>query len=75
MNWGTNSIFIIIGTKKFKPHHDQEGNVTMKKELDLAFTIDERISDGFYYARSLRLMKTLIENPALLEGPLSEEVR
>ena len=74
MNWGTNSIFIIIGTKKFKPHYDQDGNVTMKKELDLAFTIDERISDGFYYARSLRLMKTLVENPKLMEGPLSEDV-
>ncbi|MBR1641129.1 MAG: 2-oxo acid dehydrogenase subunit E2 [Butyrivibrio sp.] len=75
MNWGTNSIFIIIGTKKFKPYHDQDGNVTMKKELDLAFTIDERISDGFYYARSIRLMKTLIENPRLLEESLSEQVK
>ena len=75
MNWGTNSIFIIVGTKKYKPHHDQNGNVTMIKELDLAFTIDERISDGFYYARSLRLMKNLVENPALLESPLSEELR
>ena len=38
-----------------------------------AFTIDERISDGFYYARSLKLIKQLIENPKLMEGPLSEE--
>jgi chloramphenicol O-acetyltransferase len=74
MNWGTTSIFIIVGTKKFRPHYDQDGNVTMKKELDLAFTIDERISDGYYYARSLRMMKNLIENPKLLEGPISEEL-
>lgn len=74
MNWGTNSIFVIVGTKKNRPHFDANGNVTMKRELDLAFTIDERISDGFYYARSMKLMKMLVENPALMEGPLSQEV-
>ena len=74
MNWGTNSIFIIMGSKQFKPHFDHNGIVTMKRELDLAFTIDERISDGFYYARSLRLIKKLIENPELMERPLSEDV-
>ena len=74
MNWGTNSIFIIVGTKKNKPHYDANGNVTMRRELDLAFTIDERISDGFYYAKSLKLMKMLVENPKLMEGPLSETV-
>lgn len=74
MNWGTNSIFVIVGTKKNRPHFDANGNVTMKRELDLAFTIDERISDGFYYARSMKLMKMLVENPALMESPLSQEV-
>ncbi|WP_029231539.1 2-oxo acid dehydrogenase subunit E2 [Butyrivibrio sp. VCB2006] len=73
MNWGTNSIFIIVGTKKNRPHFDSEGNITMKRELDLAFTIDERISDGFYYGRSLKMIKMLIEKPELLEKPLSEE--
>jgi hypothetical protein len=74
MNWGTNSIFIIMGTKKNRPHFDAFGNVTMKREISLAFTIDERISDGFYYGRSMKLMKKLVENPELLEKPLSEEV-
>ncbi len=74
MNWGTNSIFIIVGTKKNRNHVNADGSVTTKRELDLAFTIDERISDGFYYARSLRLMKTLVENPSLMEGPLSEDI-
>jgi hypothetical protein len=74
MNWGTNSVFIIMGSKQFRPHFDQNGNITMKRELDLAFTIDERISDGFYYGRSLRFMKKLVENPELMEKPLSENI-
>ena len=74
MNWGTNSIFIIVGTKKNRTYLAADGTATTKRELDLAFTIDERISDGFYYARSMRLMKTLVENPQLMEAPLSEDI-
>ena len=74
MNWGTTSIFVVIGKKKRKPHYDAEGNVTMRKELTISATIDERISDGFYYARTLRLVKKLVENPELLELPIEQEV-
>ena len=74
MNWGTTSIFIVIGKKKKTPHYDAEGNRTMRKELCISATIDERISDGFYYARTLKLMKKLVENPELLELPIEQEV-
>ena len=63
MNWGTNSIFVIVGTKKNRNHLEADGTVTVKRELDLAFTIDERISDGFYYARSMRLVKCWLRTP------------
>ncbi len=75
MNWGTTSLFVVVGKKHNKPHYDSEGNVTMKRELAISFTIDERISDGYYYARSLKLLKKLVENPELLEGPIGNEVR
>ena len=75
MNWGTTSIFIVIGKKHNRPHYDKEGNLTMRREMSLSITIDERISDGFYYARSMRLLKKLIENPELLELPIEEEVK
>lgn len=65
-NWGTNSIFIVIGKKVVVPRYNRDGKVTMKRILKLSFTIDERISDGYYYAKSLRLLKKLIENPELL---------
>lgn len=74
MNWGTTSIFIVIGKKRKTPHYDAEGNRTMRKELCISATIDERISDGFYYARTLKLMKKLVENPELLELPIEQEV-
>ena len=74
MNWGTNSLFVVVGKKKKKPHYDADGNMTMRREISLSMTIDERISDGFYYARTLKLLKKLIENPELLDAPLDEEV-
>lgn len=74
MNWGTTSIFLVIGKKHKRPHYDMDGNVTMRKEIALSLTIDERLSDGFYYGRTLKLLKKLIENPELLEAPLEQEV-
>ncbi len=73
-NWGTNSVFCAIGMMKKRPFYDEEGNVEMRMSVDLGLTIDERIADGYYYAKTVRLLKTLLENPKLLELPLSEEV-
>lgn len=46
----------------------------MRDSVDLGLTIDERIADGYYYAKTVRLFKKLLENPELLELPLSEPV-
>lgn len=73
-NWGTNSVFCAIGEIKKRPFYDDEGNVTMRTSVDLGLTIDERIADGYYYSRTVQLLKTLLENPELLEKPLNEEV-
>ena len=42
--------------------------------VDLGLTIDERIADGYYYSKTIRLLKKLLENPELLELPLGEKV-
>ena len=74
-NWGTCSLFCIIGEKKLSPFYDADGNVTMKETLDLGLTIDERLADGYYYSKSVRLLKYLLEHPEELEKPLKEEVQ
>lgn len=73
-NWGTNSVFCAIGEIKKRPFYDEDGNVTMRISVDLGLTIDERIADGYYYSRTVQLMKKLLENPELLDKPLCEEV-
>ena len=73
-NWGTNSIFVVIGEKKKQPVWDEEGNYSMHETLQLGLTLDERIADGYYYSRTVKLLKYLLHNPQLLETPAKEEV-
>ena len=73
-NWGTNSVFCAIGERKKRPFFDDQGNVEMRDSVDLGLTIDERIADGYYYSKTVRLLRKLLENPELLELPLSEKV-
>ena len=73
-NWGTTSVFCVIGEKKKRPFYDEEGNMEMRDSVDLGLTIDERIADGYYYSKTIRLLRTLLQNPELLDRPLEEEV-
>ena len=73
-NWGTCSVFCVIGEMKKRPFYDEDGTVHMKNSIDLGLTIDERLADGYYYSKTVRLLRKLLENPELLERPLSEEV-
>lgn len=73
-NWGTCSLFCVIGEKKWTPLYDQNGFVEMRETVDLGLTVDERIADGYYYSKSIRLFKYLLEHPELLEQPLNTEV-
>ena len=73
-NWGTNSVFVAIGEKKPRPFFDGQGGVTMRDSIDLGLTIDERLADGYYYSKTIRLLRKLLENPELLEQPLGTEV-
>ena len=73
-NWGTNSIFVTIGEKAMRPVYDADGNATIRPVLELGLTLDERIADGYYYAKTIKLVKHLLQNPEILECPAHEEV-
>lgn len=69
-NWGTNSLFIAIGRIKERPFLNKNNETEMRMSVDLGVTIDERLADGYYYAKTVRLMKHLLEHPELLEDRL-----
>ena len=73
-NWGTNSLFAVIGEKHFEQMYDEKLELTLREVVELGLTIDERIADGVYFARSVKLLKRLIAEPELLERPLNEPI-
>ena len=71
-NYGTNSIMITVGTL----HKDEilmpDGTREIRDVVDYGATLDERIADGFYFARSMKLIKHIFAHPELLDVPLGE---
>ena len=52
---------------------DEEGNVTMRSVINIGVTADERIADGFYFARSIQLLEDILQRPEQLELPIGGE--
>ncbi len=73
-NWGTNSVFVVIGEKHMQPFYAEDGTVTVKSALNLGLTLDERIADGYYYSKTIRLLKKFLAEPELLDIPSKEEL-
>ena len=57
-----------------RPVYKEDGTYEMKDTLKLGLTIDERIADGYYFAKSLRLLRVLLANPELLDKPINTPV-
>jgi hypothetical protein len=73
-NWGTNSIFVVIGKKHLQPFYDADGKVEMREVVDLGLTLDERIADGYYYSKTIKLLRYILEHPDVLDQPANTKV-
>ena len=69
-DFGTTSMFVGLGKERKEPTVNAETNeLEVGKVLRIGVVIDERICDGFYYAKSIKLIKKFLNNPKLLEEP------
>ena len=73
-NYGTNSILITVGVLKKDLKIMPDGSTQPRHILTLGFTADERIADGFYFAKSMKLVEYILQHPQLLDVPLKEEI-
>ena len=69
-NYGTTSVLVTIGTIHKAPVFREDGSTQLRDFVDIGATLDERIADGFYFARSLKLVQHICEHPELLDRPL-----
>lgn len=73
-NWGTNSFFIVISEMKNSLIINPDKSTEIKETINLALTIDERIADGYYFAKSIRLLRHILQNPELLDEDVAAPV-
>lgn len=71
-NYGTNSIVVSVGTIHKEELVMPDGHKEIRDVVNIGATVDERIGDGFYFARSLKLVKFIFAHPELLDRPLGE---
>ena len=71
-NYGTNSIMISVGTIHKEELVMPDGHKEIRDVVNIGATVDERIADGFYFARSIKLVKHVFAHPELLDLPLGE---
>ena len=65
-NFGTSSSLITFGEIK-----EENG----KWFMEMGATIDERIADGFYFCKALKLIEYIFDNPSLMMEPAGEHVK
>ncbi|HEY1786089.1 MAG TPA: 2-oxo acid dehydrogenase subunit E2, partial [Pirellulales bacterium] len=61
---GTCSLFAALGSPKKTVVATPDGGSETRHLWPVRWTLDERIIDGFYSAGSLRLLQSILENPA-----------
>jgi hypothetical protein len=67
--YGTASAFVAIGRVTKEPVVDEHGQVVARSCVNLVHTLDERATDGFYFARTAEVLRRLVTEPALLAEP------
>ncbi|MDO5734547.1 MAG: hypothetical protein Q4P08_05410 [Eubacteriales bacterium] len=65
--FGTCSLFITIGKVYERPKRALDDSIEWKRCVDICITADERICDGFYLMKSVKMCDEFFEFPELLE--------
>jgi hypothetical protein len=67
--WGTASLFCVIGPAKKVMAVGPGDQPQVREMLEMRWSFDERINDGFYCALALRVFARIVEDPEKHIGP------
>ena len=73
-DFGNLPVFGAFGCTRRALEVMEDGSVVQKKYLDVKFTLDERIVDGYYYAAFFKHYRSIMRHPELLDLPPEELV-
>ena len=73
-NYGTCSVMITIGVLHKEQKQMPDGSWQERDVINCTFNIDERLADGFYFAKSLRIADYMLTHPESMTEPISKTV-
>lgn len=73
-NYGTNSCVVTIGKLHKEEIIDKDGNKRICDIVEIGATVDERIADGFYFSKSVEILRNAAKNPEVLFEPLDSKI-
>ena len=73
-NFGSNSILITFGDIHKEPIVIDD-KIEIRDVLDIGVTLDERIADGVYMAKSVNLFEYILKHPHTLEENANEKIQ
>lgn len=68
--WGTTSMFCVLEELHRIKDTETDG---YKDIMNCAFSVDERVCDGFYYIKTINMCRELLKEPEKLLTPLTDE--
>ncbi len=71
-DFGNLPVFGAFGCKRRALELQEDGSLVQRKFVDVKFTLDERIVDGYYYAAFFKAYKRLLRTPEVLDQPPTE---
>ena len=72
-NFGTTSMFVSMGKEKMEPYVENNKEIKIGKFLNLGMSLDERIADGFYMGKCLKLCNDILANPESLLDSMPDD--
>lgn len=68
-NFGNIPVFLALGARRKEYQLLPDGSVKTTRVLDFTVVSDERICDGFYFAKALKQFKIYVRRPEMLDVP------
>lgn len=73
-DFGECSSLLTIGEIKDEYSLNKDGKVESRKVCEFGINLDERIADGYYFAKSLEMLQYIFDNPSVLGDDMSDRI-
>lgn len=74
-DFGTSSILVTIGDIHKEQVINKDGKPEIRDICEFGINLDERIADGFYFIKSIKLLEEIFNHPELLEEPANSKIK